>query len=465
MSAAIDWRRSVRLLAVLRMGSLWKELLTLLVLLAFLMLGNLLALGSGTRALVSNSGLLLVMLTYALFAWTGSANAFWRRLPVSRGTRQTAAWIVVSAVPLLANLVSCLLSAAVLDLAGHAVDLDHLLALIGFQGLLAQGMALVAVLIGDWPGDLGRFMVVSERKRSDWLMVSIMMMLVIGGGFFGSQIAAPRGLGLVASVSAFSLSAALLPLGRRFARLDPAHTEARPVRPAWYERLRLSGWSGHFVLETARSLAAGGALVIGLVVMSALPFPGAPPGEHGPGPLPMLEAFSSNGLGPAMFSLVAVLLGLQHLMRHRRLLLTLPRGDLLLMVTPAYNALLIFLPLAVVMAPREPGGWDLWLIHIATGALVALGLAYAFLAAMLRATTTLQVLVPGAVLGLPISVLLVVALIVNDRPDIAGYVNLAAATAGGLLLVGSLVMCLTQLRGSRNPYRPWPLGQVRWGGS
>ncbi|HEY6813998.1 MAG TPA: hypothetical protein VI168_00530 [Croceibacterium sp.] len=460
---AIRWRISLRLLGALRLGSVGTELALLLGLVAFLALNNAAALGSGSKPALSHGGLLLAMLTYLLFAWTGPANAGWHRLPVSRDERGAAAWLLVGVIPLLLDLVSCLLAALLLRIGDRSLDANHLLTLFGLQGLLTQGMAGATIVFGQWPQTRSRFLTVSGRKPAGWLMVCMIGILLIGGALVAGSVEAPEGLGVFATLATLAVGAALLPLSTRFARLDPPLAGDRTELHAWHERLRLSGWSGHFSRETTRSLAVAGFVVIsGLIVLELMPFaevghrPGAVP------PPPLRSAFAQAWAGPALTGAFAAAASSLLLMRQRRTVLCLPGGELLVLLTPAYCALLGFLPVAFALTPVEVAAPSMWLGQVATGALVALALAYALLAGMLRSTTTAQVLLTGIAVTMAGSLLGAVALIAATLPGGTDTVTPWVASASALALIVGFGACVLQLRRSRGPYQLWPLVPVRW---
>ena len=296
--AGIDWRRSIRLIGALRLSKPWQEAAVVVLICLILMAGNISALDSETSRGVSNAGFMIGMMTFLLVLWTGIANAGWLYLPVSDRERRAAAWLIVSVVPLLFVLASCLLAAAAIGIAGRPVDLDSGLSLFGFHGLVAQAMALAAILFGTWPQTLAGFNSLSQRKPNDWVMASSMVGLFVTAAFFGGRFAANGGMGAPLAFAALAASAILLPLTLRFARLEPKAGAEASAKLAWYERRRFSGYRGFFALEAGRSVGFTLLMLASVLFMSwMLPFTTFADNNDDNG-LPMAAAFSSSWIGP-----------------------------------------------------------------------------------------------------------------------------------------------------------------------
>lgn len=233
--------------------------------------------------------------------------------------------------------------------------------------------------------------------------------------------------------------------------------------PLFY--LPLGGLKGHFIIEPLRVLAVGaGVTLMGAIMVKAFPLLVEYDGAEGGFSTMIESAVVGSWVGPAFISMFAVIVNQQISLTRRRVMLSLPRGKLLLLVTPAINAVLLYVLVTGLFWGGQTSALG-WFGLFATGLLVALSLIYLNLAFMLRATNMPELMLGSLVISLPIvfSVLAIIIMEINGVTEVSyrGWIALIAAT----ILAGSLAWCLHQLKHSRRPYRPWPVGQARWRGT
>jgi hypothetical protein len=143
------------------------------------------------------------------------------------------------------------------------------------------------------------------------------------------------------------------------------------------------------------------------------------------------------------------------------MLLTLPRGDWLVLVTPGFNAALAFAATLVLVWPYTTGEADLGL-KLLVGALFALAFTHVALALNLGVTSYAALLRNGLVVGIAVGGIGASSAFLSlwQRHGTLSLVMLGVASL--IVLIAAQSWCRWQLRRSRGPYRPWPGGADIW---
>jgi len=461
-----NWRRVWRLARAPQLwGKWWQGGLALLGVCGMCLLGADTALEGYHRhhTIVMMGVEFLCFLTMFTYMMSGPANNGWRFLPVTSADRRAAAWINVSLLPLVVALVS--------SVAGGGLAL----AIFGVVGLLVQVLATTCILVGSWPDNFGWWMQAGQRGPREWAISVMFGACMLGGMLGGGRLIAIPGIGLPSALLAVGLCAVNYGLAQRFARLDGTTGARVPDRrsPAYLRLpvLHLRGWSGHFIGQAARTaliIMAGG---LWLYLMGRF-LPAVAPHGNGDGDFNKgLRVGMSFGITsaapqfvPAGAACFAAMIMTQYLLRSRRLLLTLPQGKLLVLVTPAFNAGLSFALVAGLMAhsiTAQPG----WPVHLAVSGLCALAFIYAFYVLQLRVTRVFDIMLNALAVGFPIGVIGYFVGAEMAHPHSLSINPALVSLAAVIVLALSLYACVWLLRFSRKPYRPWPLVQSRWRGA
>ena len=455
-----NWRRVWRLARAPQLwGKWWQGGLALLAVSGMCLLGADTALEGYHRhhTIVMMGVEFLCFLTMFTYMMSGPANNGWRFLPVTSADRRAAAWINVSLLPLVVALVS--------SVAGGGLAL----AIFGVVGLLVQVLGTTCILVGSWPDNFGWWMQAGQRGPREWVISAVLLVCMLGGMLGGGRLIVIPGIGLPSALLALGLCSANYGLAQRFARLDGTTGERVPNRQ-WLPDLHLRGWSGHFIGQAARLtlivMAIGAWLAFTVKVVPSLT--GQHLGAVDLGNALRLSPITGTGAAteymPAMAAVFTAMMMTQYLLRSRRLLLTLPQGKLLVLVTPAFNATLTFIAVACLMGrdiTAQPG----WPVHLALGGLCALAFTYAFYALQLRVTRVFDIMLSSFAITIPIGVISFIFVDAQEHHRSLSINPAFVSLAAVIVLALSLYACVWLLRFSRKPYRPWPLVQSRWRGA
>jgi len=468
-TAEARWPRVWRLVGMPQLGGNWVGWMIIIII-----IGIIGAIGAASFSSKANdhvplvSAELLPLFTYLLYMLTGPINNNWRALPVTATERRTAAWVHVSLVPMLLGLLSTIFTVLMGELVLHIPLLRLAPAIFGVQAVLLQLFALSIVLLANWPDSMAWFWTVSHRQLRDWLVAFLFTVTMLIGLLDGGALVAIPGIGLPATALAILLCAALLPITRRYARLDLAQSETQFALPALFTGPVLRGWSGHFLWQAGftTAITLGGALLI-VVALQIIPSPLVQHQRAGDG-LAILNNGPALALIPVMVGVFVANICLQYQMRQRRLLLSLPRGGLLLMITPVFTALVgIFwtVMLMLLLIPVHAAWWHYALPSIAAG----VAMVYLALALNLRATRYADLLLASLAAGLPSGIIgVLIGSSFDDGPKHHDFVTPHIPLITIIACIAALLaiaLCRWLIRTSRKPYRPWPLTQSRWRGA
>ena len=326
--------------------------------------------GLTTHNTVGHAGSLgmiwFVLTAHYLHVTTGLCNKGWRILPVATRERRAAAWMLVSLLPLLLALMSTLVDMGLGAFVGEHDMAVRGLIQFGLRGVSVEAYALIAIVFGTWPESAAGLWQMDRRQPRDWLMYGAMGLIFIAMVMFGDRLAALPGAGPIVAGLACGLCAVLLPLTLRVIRLDFASLQTGlldGLSDAVQRRfgLRLSGWSGHFVRELRRTAMFWAWMALVVTITSRLL-----PAQGGLGTRD--AAFREGlrqGMSLGMASLVCVIPAMtaaiiatatqQYFLRSRLLLLSLPQGDRLILITPLFNAMLVFVATLALIGSQLAG--------------------------------------------------------------------------------------------------------------
>jgi hypothetical protein len=164
---------------------------------------------------------------------------------------------------------------------------------------------------------------------------------------------------------------------------------------------------------------------------------------------------------PAMAAALIAISTQQYLLRSRLLLLSLPHGARLIMITPLFNAMLVFVATLGLTWPEisaEPGLGT----KLAISGCYGLAMVYTGLACNLGATTYARVLANSLVISLTLIGAAAMGALASRAPDTARVLLVPIGAVSLVVLAAALVWCRWQLRHSRALYRPWPGAASGW---
>jgi hypothetical protein len=164
---------------------------------------------------------------------------------------------------------------------------------------------------------------------------------------------------------------------------------------------------------------------------------------------------------PAMAGALMATMTQQYLLRSRLLLLSLPHGARLIMITPLFNAMLVFVATLGLTWPEisaEPGLGT----KLAISGCYGLAMVYTGLACNLGATTYARVLANSLVISLTLIGAAAMGALASRAPDTARVLLVPIGAVSLVVLAAALVWCRWQLRHSRALYRPWPGAASGW---
>jgi hypothetical protein len=414
-----------------------------------------------------------VLLSYIFHIGTGLANRAWRVLPVSLRERRAAAWVLVAVLPLVLDLVATLGGAvAIAALEGDHAVAQRALALFGLRGMAMESYAALAICLGNWPASAAYLSQLDRRQPRDWLMLIIAGLLCVALAVGADPIMARPALAPFTSAMAIALCAVLLPISLRLVRLD-AQVQPKGAFDGVAETitrrygLRFAGWPGHFARQALRTAAIWiGMVAFFGVIVWLLPAPASTDTPDAAFRAGMragatLGTASAEWIMPAMAAALIAIMTQQYLFRARLMLLTLPRGGLLVMITPLFNASLAWVATLALVWPAliaTPG----WVEKLVASLLYALAMVHLALALNLRATSYAHVMVNSLVLGVTGGGAgFVGAMAAHEPQRIEAYLPMIGAMSL-VVLAGSLVWCHWQLRHGRSLYRPWPGSAGTW---
>jgi len=410
----------------------------------------------------------LTLMTYLIYMLLGPINNVWRSLPSSAKERKTTIWLYVSVVPLLLLSCSVGLTLIICELAFKANITYRATAIFGVQGLILQTFVLLIVLCANWPDSLSWFWTMSQRQLRDWLLAFTFIVITMIGTLEGRAIILVKNIGLPSTILTILLCIALLPVTRRFVRIDVPISDGSFALPATISRLQLRGWRGH-LLKQALMTTAIVAFVTLSFALGTMILPSEPTSPRATFALhPVLTDGLAVALVPVMMGIFVASVGLQYMMRQRRLLLSLPRGGMLLTLTPAFNATLAMVLTAAMLPVLTKGGTD-WLTYVLPSIAIGAAMVYILLALNLRATSYGDVMLAGVAAGFPTGIIGVLLGLSHDHEHRVTDVIKCyfwVITIGALVVaVLALLACRWLIRRSRKPYRPWPLTHSRWRGA
>jgi|GEM_PF-2594727 len=480
---AIRWRQVWRLITGLRpFGRVGNTVANLVILAAFVLVGFAdLVVASEPDMPLSPGTLWFVLLVYGLHVSGGLLNRGWRELPVTTRERRAAAWLMVSGVPLLLAVVVGLADLALASLTRHGGMAGPSVALFALRALVIESYALAAIVLGNWPGTMDHYWQVTQRQARDWLMIGVMFAIMVAVARFGSALAALGGNSWPVALATVVATALLLPLAQRVIRLDRPNTAAG-LLGGWADRagglptIRWSGWRGHFGRTTVRVLViwalamAYGAAVLAFAQMHQSHLTASAAYKAGFALGATFGASSALWLVPAVVGGMIAAISQQYLLRARVMLLSLPGGDRLVLITPAYSLAVAFAATLLVVSPWL--GKDQHLaLHLVTGAAVALAAVQGLLALNLGVVSYAGLLRNGAIFAPIGGVVGFAGALVEDGK--AAWLTIFAQTwfwlaliaAALLLAVVATGLCRWQLSAGRKPYRPWPGAGGGWRGA
>jgi hypothetical protein len=458
-------------------GKLANRTILLVMLVAFVLVGYADLVLSVDRTIPLSPGVLwFVLLGYGMHIIGGLLNRSWRELPATTRERRAAAWLLVGVLPLLMAVVVTLADAAIAAVVGHHDLAGRSVALFALQALVVQAYAWVAVGYGNWPGTVDHYWQVSQRQARDWMMIGVMFAIMIAVARWGHLLTALGAGAWPAVVIAVMLCVLLLPVAQRIIRLDrpiaaSGVMDTLAARVDWLPTIRWSGWRGHFGRTTVRTLVIWAlAMIYGSVIL------GFGREHHAVNTasdaymrgFAMGATFGSTAalwLTPAFAGTLITVMSQQYLLRARRMLLSLPRGELLVLVTPTYTLAISFAATLVVVSPWLGGARYLPLQLIGCGAaalavvqlLLALNLVVVSYAGLLGNALVFMLL--GGIVG-------GVAGVVDVFQLLARIEFWIALTLGALVLAAAATwLAHWQLATRRNPYRPWPGAGGGWRGA
>ena len=470
---AIVWRRVFRLVGALgpTAGKANPVILGLIV--AWLTLIGFIGLMSRAK-LGDTAGFAMmwfVMTVYCLHFATGLFNKGWRILPASLRELRAAAWIIVSLLPLVITTLSTLVDIGLAGFVGEHDLARRGLAQFGLRALAMESYALIAICFGNWPGSAATLWWIERRTWRDWMMF-LGILVIVAGVVLGAGFAQQGAAGWICSAVAVALCVALLPVALRVLRLDQPQSAAGAfdaLSDSVQRRfgLKLSGWTGHFVREARRTALFWAWMALALWGTSRL----LPPA----GGLDSRDAAFREGLRqgmsfgmaslvwmiPAMAGALMATMTQQYLLRSRLLLLSLPHGARLIMITPLFNAMLVFVATLGLTWPEisaEPGLGT----KLAISGCYGLAMVYTGLACNLGATTYARVLANSLVISLPLIGAAAMGALASRAPDTARVLLVPIGAVSLVVLAAALVWCRWQLRHSRALYRPWPGAASGW---
>lgn len=473
MSAAntgdVRWPRVWRLVGMPQLGGNWVGWLLIILIVGVFGAIDGVSLSSQTKnEVLLVSAEFLPLFTYLLYMLTGPINNNWRALPVTAIERRTAVWVHISLLPMMLALLSTLFAVLMSEFVLHAPLFQVAFAIFGVQAVLLQVFALSIVLLANWPDSMSWFWTMGHRQLRDWVVALLFIVAMFVGSLHGSALVALPGIGLPATALAILLCAALLPITRRYARLDVAQSGSQFTLPELFTGPVLRGWGGHFLRQAGFTTAIilGGALPI---TVASLFIPSSVGNRHNLGSsMSLFDNGPVLALIPAMVGVFVANIGLQYQMRQRRLLLSLPRGGLLLMITPAFNAFLGMFWAVLLLWPIAHNHTALW-YYAPMSVAAGVAMIYFGLALNLRATRYIDLLVGSLAAALPSGMIggLIGVGVGEGRKHhdlIAPHVTLITV-ASSVTALGAIATCRWLIQRSRKPYRPWPLTPSRWRGA
>lgn len=473
--ARIDWARVLRLVRAAAPTKGPGDVALMVLLLVFLTLYGLIGMDEGHKGHhLSGLGMIwFVLLSYILHVGAGLANRTWRVLPVSLRERRAAAWVLVAVLPLLLDLLATLGGAVVIGL----IERDHgvaqrALGLFGMRGLAMESYAALAICLGNWPASAAHLSQLDRRQPRDWLMLGVLGLIGVALAIGTDSVMALPGAAPVTSGLAIALCAGLLPVALRMARLDqqPQASGAFDGLAESVTRrygLRFAGWPGHFARQALRTAGIWVAMAAFVgVFLWLLPAPAATDTADAAFRAGMragatLGTASAEWIMPAMAATLIAIMTQQYLFRARLLLLALPRGDVLVMITPLFNASLAFVATLALVWPvviATPG----WGEKLGVSLLYALAMVHLALALNLRSTSYAHVMANALVLGVAGGGAGFVGAMAANEPQRVDACLPIVGAMSLVVLVASLVWCRWQLRHGRSLYRPWPGSAGTW---
>ena len=473
-AAPVAWPRAFRLAQALgRIGGIGNPAILVLMVVWLALVGFIGLTSQAKLGHANGLGVIWFVLTaYYLHFATGLCNRGWRMLAATAHERRAAAWMLVSLLPLLVALASTLLDIGLAAFVGESDVARRGLIQFALRGLAMQGYAAMAICFGNWPDTAVAQWQVDRRQPRDWLMYGVMGLITVGMIVYGDRFAALPGAGPTGAILAVGLCALLLPVALRVARLDQQQSSGGTLdglsdAAQSVFGMRLSGWSGHFVREARRTALLWAWFAVITLGMSRL--------VPGPGGLDPHDAAFREGMRqgmtfgmaslvwatPAMAAALLANLTQQYLFRARLLLLSLPHGDRLILLTPLFNAALVFVATFALIRPQimaEP----IWAVKVAASVLYGLAMIYTGFACNLGATTYARVLTNSLVISLPLIGIGAFGAMSKLDPALARSTLVPISGVSLIVLVMALVWCRWQLRSTRAPYRPWPGAAGGW---